>query len=287
MQSPVDRLQLQAGVDYPRSEAEFSSLLNTTEKCLALMAKLAEWPGARRCPTCRSEMKISSDPSIASCTNDKCSHQESLTQGTIFQRTRTDIAIWVFAAWLIVDTKDGLSAIRLADLLSIHPKAFRPIDTNLARTMLLKYREVMSGANARIELSTPVMGAIKLVVSKHPPVTVMIMLEDHGPRKLGQMRAHIVEAAVDPSPPGDEVQHSEPHIGSDSQPTRKAFLLNYMAGRINKFLAEDYGGSVRAEHLQGYLDEFVFRWNHRDEMNRGKVFCHLLAEAMSTKKAMP
>ena len=71
------------------------------------------------------------------------------------------------------------------------------------------------------------------------------------------------------------------------QPTRSVSPILPIAGRILKFLADDYGGSVRSENLQDYLDEFVFRWNHRGETNRGKVFCHLLAEAMNTKKPKP
>lgn len=279
MQPPTDLLQLKAGVDYPRSEAEFRSLLATTPKCRALLAKLIDWPGSRRCPTCHSVMKVSGKPGIAVCSNDMCSHREALTQGTIFQRTRTDLAYWVFAAWLIVDIKDGLSATSLADLLSTHPKAFRLIDTNLARTMLQAYRKVMAGANSKIKMSASVaMGSVALPRKNHPLVTVRVLVEDQGPGKLGRMQAHLVAEGKDPMPHG-RMEAGSPGV----QSTRMVSPIQPIAGRILKFLADDYGGSVHSENLQDYLDEFVFRWNHRGETNRGKVFCHLLAEAMSNE----
>ena len=170
---------------------------------------------------------------------------------------------------------------RLADLLSSHPKASAPVDTNLARTMLQKFRKVMAGANSKVELSDQVAtGATTLFIKKQLPVTVGIVVEDQGPGKLGLMRAHLVAEGTDLMSLDDKDQAPPRH-----QPARSVSPIQSLARKINKFLAEDYGGSVRIEYLQDYLDEFVFRWNHRGEDNRGKVFCHLLAEAMNTKKA--
>ena len=40
---------------------------------------------------------------------------------------------------------------------------------------------------------------------------------------------------------------------------------------------------VRAEHLQGYLDEFAFRFNRRKSRSRGKLFYRLAQQAVATE----
>ena len=41
-------------------------------------------------------------------------------------------------------------------------------------------------------------------------------------------------------------------------------------------------GSVQLEHLNAYLDEFVFRFNRRTSNSRGMLFYRLLQQAVVT-----
>ena len=41
-------------------------------------------------------------------------------------------------------------------------------------------------------------------------------------------------------------------------------------------------GSVQPEHLDAYLDEFVFRFNRRTSSSRGMLFYRLLQQAVVT-----
>ncbi len=41
-------------------------------------------------------------------------------------------------------------------------------------------------------------------------------------------------------------------------------------------------GSVQPEHLDAYLDEFVFRFNRRSSASRGMLFYRLLQQAVVT-----
>lgn len=44
-------------------------------------------------------------------------------------------------------------------------------------------------------------------------------------------------------------------------------------------------GSVSAEHLDSYLDEFTFRFNRRRSCSRGKLFLRLAQQAMAVEPA--
>nr|WP_256329304.1 IS1595 family transposase [Actinomyces ruminicola] len=50
---------------------------------------------------------------------------------------------------------------------------------------------------------------------------------------------------------------------------------------MDHFLAGAYRGSASREHLDSYLDEFVFRFNRRSSRHRGLVFLRLLQRAVS------
>jgi len=45
-------------------------------------------------------------------------------------------------------------------------------------------------------------------------------------------------------------------------------------------------GAVQEEHIQAYLDEYVFRFNRRTAAKRGLLFGHLLENAMQTSPAI-
>jgi hypothetical protein len=44
-------------------------------------------------------------------------------------------------------------------------------------------------------------------------------------------------------------------------------------------------GAISPEHLDYYLDEFIFRFNRRTSQHRGKLFYRLLQQAMAVEPA--
>ena len=44
-------------------------------------------------------------------------------------------------------------------------------------------------------------------------------------------------------------------------------------------------GAVSIEHLDGYLDEFTFRFNRRKSRSRGKLFYRLVQQAVAVEPA--
>jgi len=71
---------------------EFVARFGTEEQCLEHLAGL-RWPGGYICPRCggREAWQLKERSRIYECAG--CHHQESITAGTIFHRTRTPLPV--------------------------------------------------------------------------------------------------------------------------------------------------------------------------------------------------
>jgi transposase-like protein len=88
---------------------EFAARFGTEERCLEHLAGL-RWPSGFVCAGCggRSAWRLKARPRVYECGT--CHRQESVTAGTVFHRTRTDLAKWFVAAYLMGRDKRGVSA---------------------------------------------------------------------------------------------------------------------------------------------------------------------------------
>ncbi len=58
--------------------------------------------------------------------------------------------------------------------------------------------------------------------------------------------------------------------------------VHRIASLLKRWILGTHQGSVTPEHLQSYLEEFIFRFNRRSSRNRGLVFRRLLEQAVVT-----
>lgn len=65
-----------------------------------------------------------------------CGHQSTVTAGTIFDKTRTPLRVWLAAAWYVTNQKHGVSALGLQRVLGLGSYA-------TAWTMLHRLRRAM------------------------------------------------------------------------------------------------------------------------------------------------
>ena len=59
--------------------------------------------------------------------------------------------------------------------------------------------------------------------------------------------------------------------------------IHTIASLLKRWLLGTHHGRVDQNHLQAYLDEYVFRFNRRKSAERGLLFYRLLESAMQTK----
>lgn len=83
------------------------------QACLHELAKL-KWPKGFVCSKCEHDKgyHLKSRPRVHECA--ACGHQNSITAGTVFHKTRTDIQKWFVAAYMIASDKRGVSAMRVS-----------------------------------------------------------------------------------------------------------------------------------------------------------------------------
>jgi len=123
-----------SGQDYPRTWNEFLDWFATEEACLAFLERL-RWPDGFVCPRCTH----AGDVYRASRTRlvcRACQYQGSVTSGTIFDKTRTPLRVWLAAAWYLTNQKRGVSALGLQRVLGLG-------SYQTAWTMLHRFRRAM------------------------------------------------------------------------------------------------------------------------------------------------
>src|SRR5947209_8101 len=88
---------------------EFAARFGTAERCIERLAEL-RWPDGFVCSGCggRAAWRLRARPRVHECGT--CHRQESVTAGTVFHRTRTDLSKWFVAAYLMGRDKRGVSA---------------------------------------------------------------------------------------------------------------------------------------------------------------------------------
>jgi len=86
--------------------------------CMQALADL-HWPDGFACGKCEGTKSyhLASRPRIYECAG--CGHQHSITAGTIFHKTRTDLRKWFMAAYLTSHDKRGVSAMMVSRELGI------------------------------------------------------------------------------------------------------------------------------------------------------------------------
>lgn len=59
--------------------------------------------------------------------------------------------------------------------------------------------------------------------------------------------------------------------------------VHRVASLLKRWILGTHQGSVSAEHLQSYVEEFTFRFNRRTSLSRGLVFRRILEQAVVTE----
>ena len=229
-----------------------------------------------------------------------------MTAGTIFDRTRTPQTVWFTACWLVATQKDGISALSLQRSLAIGSYQTAWAMLHRLRSVLVRPgRERLSG---RVEVDETFVGGeepgMRLGRAKGKKSLVGIAVERREPRGFGRCRMAILPDAsaeslraflVDHVDAGatvitdgwkpyrtatDRLYRHERYVAPGRQAPKLLPGVHRIAALSKRWLLGTHHGSVDAEHLASYLDEFVFRFNRRTAHSRGLLFYRLLELAV-------
>ena len=133
-----------AGKDYPLNWNQFLDWFATEQACLAYLERL-RWPNGFACPACGVvDEPYRSSRARLMCRG--CAHQASVTAGTIFDKTRTPLRVWLAAAWYVTNQKLGVSALGLKRVLGLgsYETAWTMLH-RLRRAMVRRERDLLKG----------------------------------------------------------------------------------------------------------------------------------------------
>ena len=292
---PVDRKDPQRAKpsDSRYSLMDFMREFPNDDACLERLwrSRFSDDGEHAHCPKCdkqRSFKRYATKQRRQSWTCTACGHHIQPTAGTIFHNSSTSLTLWFFAVHLMTSTKCGVSAKHLERELGVTYKtAWRML--NLIRNDLMaqdddtklsgevEVDETYVGGKQRFQFGRP--GR----TSKKTPVLAMT-------ERGGKVVAKVIPDASAKSLLPEIQRHVEPGTQIYTDEWRGYASLHklyphrtvrhahreYVRGRVFTSTVEGFFGNVKngiagnyhgvsRKWLQGYLNEYAWRLNHRDE----------------------
>lgn len=291
-------------MEYPKTQIEFEKMFSTDEKCIAFLNRI-KFPDGFKCNVCGHNECWINSRSVNICRY--CRTESTVTSGTIFHKCRLPMTTILRAMWWIVAQKNGVSAKGLQKILGIgsYETSWTWLQ-KFRRLMVLSDRDKLSGL---IEIDETLVGgkkkgkrgrgaegkvlvAIALEVKEFGTGRVRLSLIPDASRKSLNVfikdqvfkKSKIItdgwKGYVDIKKMGYAHVVSNEVVLSDGSEILPH--VHRIASLLKRWLLGTHQSYVTQNHLQYYLDEFVFRHNRRKSKSRGLLFYTLLNQAMST-----
>ncbi len=243
------------------------------------------------CPKCKQEREFKryqTKQQRQSWTCIACGYHIHPTAGTIFHKSSTSLHLWFYAMYLMTSTRCGISAKQLERELGVTYKTAWRMAHEIRAELMKQDNEPLSGTVEADETyicgrrrgdnrgrpgteshKTPVFG----MVERQGAVVVMTVPNVKKTTLLPHVVEHVIPASVINT---DEfksynqltkqgykhkrVQHAEKvYVSGDAHTnTIEGFWSLLKRGIDGVYHA------VSSKHLQGYLNEYSWRYNHRD-----------------------
>ena len=295
--------------DLPGDLPGFVARFGTDAQCRAYLFE-ARWPDGFRCTGCGHDQAWSHKKRlIDECA--ACGKQHSLLAGTIFEQTKTGLARWFLAIFLVTSSKGGISAMELKRqmgfgsyqtawswLHKIRKAMVRPDRAPLAdrveadETYVGGPRPGRPGRGAAGK--TKVAGAVESGRGRARGRRLgrlrLAVVPDASARSLEGFLAGAVATPATVATDGWSGYGGLAAAGYRHEPLNLATswgdaslrlpAIHLVFGLAKRWLLGTHHGAVGAKHLPAYLDEFVFRFNRRTAKNLSHRFARVIEHAV-------
>ncbi len=243
------------------------------------------------CPKCEESRvfhRYNTTQQRQSWTCTACGQHIHPTAGTIFHKSSTSLHLWFYAMYLMTSTRCGISAKQLERELGVTYKTAWRMAKLIRQELMVQGDEPLSGT---VEADEAYIGGRRRGSRKGRPgadshkVPVFGMVERKGrvaaytvPNVKGAtLLPHIIKRVIPAStiyPDEYRVYNAVAERGYKHERIRHAEGV-YLSGDIHANTIEGFWSlvkrgidgvyhSVSAKHLQGYLNEYAWRYNHRN-----------------------
>ena len=298
--------------DLPEDMPSFLAQFGTDEQCREYLFK-ARWPGGFRCAVCgHGDAYALKTKIVYECV--ACRKQHSLLAGTIFEQTKTGLAKWFLAIYLVTSSKGGIAATELQaaaglrqlrdrlDLAAQAPQGHGPPGSSApgrarrGRRDLRRWPEARQARPGRRRQDPGRRGGRgrprRGPRSPSRPAPARLAGRRLG-REPGRLPRRPCRQAGDrghrrlarlPRPAGRGLR---PRAGQLSASRGDAALrlpgIHLVFSLVKRWLLGTHHGAVGEKHLPAYLDEYVFRFNRRTAKRVSHGFARLIEHAVRIK----
>jgi transposase-like protein len=276
----------------------------TEKQCRDYLYRV-KWPDGFVCPKCGYQKSHPKREGGFRCA--ACDSPASVTAGTAFQGSKLPLQTWFRLLWWVSAQKNGVSAVDLQRVFGLSYPTARKRLQKIRAAMLNPDRGKLSGT---VEVDEAYIGPKRKGTSGRGAAgksIVVVAAEKRGDNALGRIRMKIVPSASKENLQNFIMENVEPgstlitdgcgayrsireagyrHIVNDKSsavtPAEAAALKNDLPlahlaiSLVKRWLLCTFHGGTQEEHLQSYLDEFVFRFNRRQHAENGRLFYYLL-----------
>jgi len=271
----------------------FSNPVNCREYVVA-----RRWPDGVTCPTCGStKVAFSEKHNRWQCGSHHAKRQFTVKTGTIFEDSPLGLDKWLCAMWQVVNCKNGVSSYEVHRAIGVTQKTAWFMDHRIRLARRMGSFEKLDG---EVEVDETFIGGLSRNMHKgkrearisgtggKDKVSVLGLLKRGGEVRTevipnrkkrtlsGLVRGHIAEGSAvytDSLPSYNDLDAAYMHEVVDH-------AVEYVKGRVHTNGLENFWSllkrgikgtyvSVEAFHLSRYLDEQMFRYNNRLDMNDG------------------
>ncbi|HEX4036372.1 MAG TPA: IS1595 family transposase [Solirubrobacteraceae bacterium] len=289
---------------------EFTREFPTDAACLEHLWRSRFAPDGSHadCPKCKRERKFHKVAARPSWSCDTCGHHIHPLAGTIFHKSATSLHLWFYVLYLMTSTRCGISAKQVEREIGVTYKtAWRMC--NLIRNHLMAQEfadkltgeveadETAYGGRPKVAVTRGMTMAQAQIFAKARKVGIVAMVE-----RGGNVRAYVqpregaletVSLHVEPNatvytdewagyrklhfthPDHRTIRHTDKVYATGDTHTQ---TIEGWFGNVKNGIAGNYHG-VSVKWLQSYVNEYVWRYNHRRRDGRS-MFAELLARAV-------
>ena len=272
---------------------EFNREFPDETACLEYI-RTARWPDGIHCAKCdtiTSHHRIEGRK-VYSCSH--CGSHVSPTAGTIFHKSSTSLRTWFYAMFLMASTRTGISAKQLERETGVTYKTAWRMFTQIRKLMAqedglqlfgdVEVDETYVGGKEKNKHESKKLKAGRGPVGK---TTVVGIVEREGsavvkiqPDNSGATLTTMIQDHVHPK---RAIVFTDEHAGYNrlsslgyAHETVRHRAKEYVSGRAHTNNIEGFWSNtkrgidgvhhvVSPKYLQGYLDSYVFRYNHRSD----------------------
>lgn len=282
---------------------EFERRFASEEQCRRYLVAL-RWPNGFECPGCGGTLLWEMKGGRLLCR--QCRKQVSVLAGTVFQGSHLPLTTWFRAMWHVTSQKGGVSALGLQRVLGLgsYRTAWSMLH-KLRRAMVRPGREPLRGT---VEVDETYWGGAEEGVKGRSAVNkalIIVAAEEDG-AGIGRVRLQRIHDVSRASLHGFIARSVEPgstvrtdgwsaYLGLDGFDHRQQIQkrspdhllprVHLVVSLFKRWVLGTHHGAVSHQHLDGYLDEFTFRFNRRKSASRGKLFFRLAQQAVQIAPA--